>query len=239
MTFTEEHNYVSVIGDAYGTAERWQFGFRLRTGASTNQALADLIGPRILVWWNQSSPYVDGTNQSGSLNSHRLTEVKVASIGTDGKYVPDSVSASYFPTPTAGANTPSGAGLLPQATLAVTLTTAKPRGLASKGRIYPPPLEWMVPGTDGRLAAANATGLANSFRTLINDINSLSLVTSVAVMSRGRGEPTYNAAKNRIEYTYPNAGATENVTGVAVGRVVDTQRRRRRQLVENPQAVAL
>lgn len=239
MTYPEEHTYVSVIGDAYSTAERWQFGFRLRNEAATNVNLAPVIGPEVLKWWTGGTGYTTGVDKWQPPNTHRLLEVKVARIGTDGKYDPDDPdSASYFPSPTGGAGTPLAASA-PQLTTAVTLLTAKPRGLASKGRIYPPPSTLWALGTDGRISTSVADQLAASIKRLINDINALTLVTNVAVFSRGKGVPTYNSAKNRIEYSYPNAGAVENVTGVGVGRVIDTQRRRRRQLADARQEVTL
>jgi hypothetical protein len=240
VTYPEEHSYVTVIGDCYNQIERWQFGFRLRNEAATNVNLAPAIGPVVQNWWNNTG-YTVGVDRWMAPSTHRLTEVKVARIGLDGLYDPDDPdSASWFPTtPPAGPGTPPS-GMSPQQTMAVTLLTAKPRGLASKGRLYPPMSTLAVTQTtDGRIQNTVAQQLAASIKHLINDINALTLVTSVAVFSRGKGVASYDSAHKRVEYTYPNAGAVENVTGVGVGRVVDTQRRRRRQITELREEVTL
>lgn len=234
MTFPQAHQYVTVIGDSYGTLERWQFGFRLTSGGVSNQATADAIKPYVLKWWvGTAAPYSVNSN-FGSVSTHRLTEIKCANIETTGLYPPTLPSASSFVNPiTAGTNAPH-AGMLPQGSLAMTLTTAVPRGLASKGRVYLPPSLRYQPFTDGLLPVAETQKLADSFLNLIKEINADPLVGNVAIFSRGKGVAAFDAVKKKVRYSYPGAGAVNNVTGVRVGRVVDTQRRRRRSLAELP-----
>jgi hypothetical protein len=240
VTYPNEHSYVTVIGDAYGGTERWQFGFRLQPESVGSQAAADAISVHVRNWWEAISPYSTGVDKFHSLTTHRLLEVKVASIQPDGHYPPNEPSASHFFSPGVAGGSAPPAGTIPQATMAVTLTTALPRGLASKGRIFVPPSATMLPETaDGKVSSARATEMAASVKRLINAINADPLVGNVAIFSRGRGVPSYNAVKHRVEYTYPNEGAVQLVTGVRVGRVIDTQRRRRRQLTELPVATTL
>ena len=236
MPYPNAHGYVSVIGSAYGGSEHWQFGFRLDPAPVGNQAMADDLAPIIQAWWLGSAPYTAGVDKFGSLNTHTLDEIKVAQVGTDGRYVPEVPSASHFFIPVAAGVTNPGQGQVPQATVVATLRTALPRGLASKGRIFLPPSSEYMPGADGRLTTGAADHLRDSVLRLIRAVNASALVGNVTIFSKGRGVPTYNAARNRIEYTYPNPGAKQLVTGVAVGRVVDTQRRRRRSLAEAPEA---
>ena len=232
MPFPQTHHYVSVIGDAFGGVERWQFGFRLTPGGVSNEATALAIADDVEAWWRPTAPYGAG-NIFNSCANRRLTEVKVATIQPDGTYPDDQPSYSHFYLPPIAGQSQSPAGSTPQDTLAVTLTTALPRGYASKGRIYLPTSSDYVPQqADGLITAAVATSIATSVKTLINTINANAVVGNVAIYSRGRGVPSFDAERNRIEYTYPNPGAVNNVTGVRVGRVIDTQRRRRRQLVE-------
>ena len=234
MPYPNAHGYVSVIGSCYGATEHWQFGFRVDPAPVGNQAMADDLAPLIQAWWHGDSPYTAGVDKLASLNTHTLDEVKVAQVDVDGNYKTDVPSASHlFTTPVVGSQNPN-AGQLPQGTVVATLTTALPRGLASKGRIFLPPSGEYIPGTDGRIASGSADHLRDSVLRLIRSINASSLVGNVTVFSRGRGVPTYNATKHRVEYTYPNPGAKNIVTGVRVGRVVDTQRRRRRSLSESP-----
>lgn len=235
MTFPHRHQYVTVIGDCYGATERWQFGFRLDPMGPGNQSVADAVAGYVEQWWRSTTPYTAGVDTFQPSNTHRLTEVKVAAIDPDGTYPADIPSASHFyPAPIVGDFTPP-TGQSAQQTMCVTLTTALPRGLASKGRIFLPPSYWYKPGSDGLMTAADALKVGKSIQRLINAINADSLVGLVSIFSRGRGEASYDAQHKRVEYTYPNPGAVNAVTGVKVGRVVDTQRRRRRALPEGYQ----
>jgi len=238
VPFPLPHHYVTVIGDSFGSTEAWQFGFRLTDGGASNEATALAIAAHVEAWWTPAAPYGAG-NIFNSLATHRLTELKVAKIREDGTYPPDEPSYSHFYLPPIAGQTGKPAGMTAQDTTAVTLTTALPRGLASKGRLYLPPHAQALPDATGLVPAATIDPVMQSIRTLINAINATAVVGNVAVFSRGKGVPTYNADRNRIEYTYPNPGAFNVVTGVSMGRVVDTQRRRRRQLTELPQVAAL
>lgn len=239
MPFPEQHQYMTVIGDAYNSAERWQFGMRLTDGGVSNQVTAEAISDDVEAWWRGTTGYTTA-NQFLANSSHRLTELKVARIQPDGTYPDTDPSYSHFYVPPiAGPALPKD-GTVAQNTIAVTLTTALPRGYASKGRIYLPPSQLYVPNqTTGIIDAINADKIRDSIRTLINAINANTVVGNVAIYSRGKGVPTFNSVKNRIEYSYPNPGASNVVTGVRVGRVIDTQRRRRRSLTELPESVAL
>lgn len=239
MPFPEQHQYLTVIGDAYNAAERWQFGLRLSDGGVSNQATAEAISDDVETWWRANSPYSSGTDKLGSLNTHRLTEVKVARIQPDGTYPLDDPSYSHFYLPPIVGTDIPGDGTVPQATIAVTLTTGVPRGYASKGRIYLPPTSTAKPQADGLIPAAFAGIVAASMVRLINAINANTVVGNVMIYSRGKGVPSFDADHNRVEYTYPNPGASRPVTGVRVGRVVDTQRRRRRSLPETPTVLPL
>lgn len=98
----------------------------------------------------------------------------------------------------------------PQLTLAITLATDSPRGLAHRGRVYPPTV--FDCGTDGR-APANLTFCRDAFKDLL-----------VAINAAGGG--------NVVVYSGVRGTQVNVVTGVKLGRVVDTQRRRRRNLQE-------
>jgi hypothetical protein len=239
MPFPEQHQYMTVIGDCYNSTEKWQFGLRLTDGGVSNQETALAIADDVETWWRSAAPYTSSVDTFEAVNTHRLTELKVARIGTDGLYPSGQTSYSHFYLPpiAGGASPPSG--MLAQGTICVTLTTTLPRGLASKGRVYLPPSWLYTTGTDGLIAAAKATQIAKSMQRLINAINANTLVGNVAIYSRGKGVAAFDATHKRVEYTYPNPGASNVVTGVRVGRVIDTQRRRRRSLAETYQVQAL
>lgn len=235
MPFTSSHYYMTVIGDAYGATDRWQFGLRMTQPAAPpgTDVVVNGLWDDVSNWWTKSV----GAGLFPS-NTHRLTEVKVAWINIDGKYPSNFPSAShFFLPPIAGAGTPP-AGQVAQNTAAVTLTTAVPRGLAAKGRCFLPPNANLITATDGRMATTQALNLAQSVWDLIKGINADPNVGDVVVMSRGRRLRGPAKPNGQPTYTYPNPGATNIVTGVSCGRVIDTQRRRRRSLIEANVAAA-
>lgn len=139
----------------------------------------------------------------------RYIGVKWSPIGTDGRYPPSGESRTFFRT------TPSqgvfGTGY-PQIALVLSLRTARLRGYASNGRMYIPSSLGIEAAT-GRITTSQAGGVADVGAALISAINDVGLGT-VTVMSE------------------VGSGINAPVTGVRVGRVMDTQRRRRNQLSE-------
>jgi hypothetical protein len=239
MTFAAVHQYLSVIGDCYGGRERWQFGLRVTdTPASSNQDVALALAPVIEAWWRGTGAFASPNNLSPH-PTHRLTEFKCARVGMDGTYPAGQVAYShFFLPPIAGDGV--DAFLPPQLTLCVTLRTAIPRGLASHGRIYLPlSARYTVSSADGLMGDAGRDGMANSVKTLINQINAHTAVGTVQVMSKGKGVKVEDPVRKRYDWTYPDPGVSADVTHVEVGRAVDTQRRRRRQLAESKELLAL
>ena len=229
MPYPNTHMYLSIHGDAYGGSEQWQFGLRLTDGGASPQATADQCLGTVNGWWANVN--------SGFINTHRFVSVKCAQIGTDGLYVPNTIAGEAFQIPATAGPTAYAADqqAVPQMTICCTLGTAVPRGHASKGRVFPPPQFFNV-GSDGLLSVNDALSCAQRMQSLITGLNGLGLVGNVIVASRGKGEFTVDA-KGKKHFTFPNPGAQNNVTTVQVGRVVDTQRRRRRQLVESRNSV--
>lgn len=111
------------------------------------------------------------------------------------------------------------------ASLCVSLLTGAKRGLAARGRIYPPVTPSAVAvGSDGMVIAGNRDALAAATKTFINDLNEwpgATLPGSPKVVVLGRD------------------GSHREVTQVSVGSVPDTQRRRRNALVETYTVVSL
>jgi hypothetical protein len=150
-----------------------------------------------------------------------LRYVKVAKIQHDGKMDADDSSEEFV---YAGDGIPGGGstGLQypNQCSLVVSLTTRVTRGPAHRGRFYMPLPSHYI-GADGCISIADAQAVADSaaaFIESISDVPGLDIPSSpgVVVMSRKS-----------------SAARTYNVEGVEVGRVIDTQRRRRRSLPEN------
>lgn len=146
-------------------------------------------------------------------NIARLRTVKVNRIGIDGKYVDKTNTRLVdIAAPVAGGSPQTSVAA--QLTMAITLGSASLRGPASKGRMYPP-LTAVTIEPDGLVTGATCAAMANSALTLINALNAIP----------GAGLRV-GLVSDRLE------GFQAPVTRVEVGRVVDTQRRRRRGLVD-------
>jgi len=143
-----------------------------------------------------------------------LFSIKVAAIGTDGAYLTDPKTAETD-TPDAG----TAVGVLPQNTVVLSLRSGFTLGKGNFGRMYLPHTTLGTVATTPYAAEANAAAIASAGRTFINHVTgtinaATTAVLFPAIMSQAAGTPS------------------RGVTAVAVGRVTDTQRRRRNRLLE-------
>lgn len=155
----------------------------------------------------------------------RLSFVKANRIGEDGLYMDQTTNEYVFAdVPAAGLG---NASLPNQCTIAVSTTTGFSRGPAHRGRFYlPTPSVTLDPNT-GLVPEGEVDVLRGSVKTFLEDIADVPLIDSPVsltpmVMSRKAG-----------------AAAHRKITGVEIGRVIDTQRRRRKSLVENYRGIDL
>ena len=156
-------------------------------------------------------------NDSKISTAAYLDFVKLNVVGSDGQYL--SQGETHVKTWASNA-APQGttAQTYPQNTVVVSLTTDVSRGKASRGRIYPPTGQ-IVMATGGRLDQASCQLMANSAATLLTDLANqpgIDLNNPRVCVASDLGEP----------------GPVNVVTGVEVGNVIDTQRRRRNALRE-------
>lgn len=208
--FDSEHLYLQWGGKLPG-GEQWSCGLRMAGPAGTAQAaaVAGLAGAAaaVVAYHTAAATFISATAL--------LEEVKLNAIGTSGHYTaPGTNQATY--TDRAGGG-PGAAPYPNQIAIAVSLLTANSRGPAHAGRIFLPLPGFVIDGT-GLIATANAVGLATSTDTFIANLNAAVGAFKVSIFSRKAGAPAHNA-----------------VLSSKVGRVLDTQRRRRRSLVENYQ----
>lgn len=209
--FSAAHLYLQWGGKLPGN-EQWSCGLRLinkGTGAVGDEAGMLAGAAAAVVAFHQRAGTAIGNNAL-------LSVVKLNSINVDGHYSePGTTQAIYADLP-GGA---SGAGSFPnQVANVVTLTTGFSRGPAHKGRIYLP-LPYFALGVGGTITAIAADAVSDSVDTFIADLNAVNAAKwEVGVMSRKKYAP-----------------GARRVTGNLVGRVLDTQRRRRRSLVEDYQ----
>lgn len=149
----------------------------------------------------------DGTLASPS--SRRFLGVKWAPQDTQGRYPDGSDSIEFL---LADPDPGTTGGGYPQIALTLSLRTARSRGYASNGRMYLPSSR-EVSVASGQIDATQALALASVGAQFIADIAEVGLGTPAVMSTVG-------------------AGRIEAVTGVRVGRVMDTQRRRRNALDE-------
>lgn len=143
----------------------------------------------------------------------RLNTLKLNLIGEDGRYVNqgETVLHDYGTPGVPGFTVPAYPA---QVSLAVTLRTARSRGRAHAGRFYLPNPTTPLVAADGRISVQTATDIANAAETMLQAIN-----TAV--------DGYYVGVASDV-----GAGAFEEVTGVAVGRTLDTIRSRRTSIPE-------
>lgn len=141
----------------------------------------------------------------------KLSFVKLNAIATTGKYMLQSTNQTVvadLPGYSSSGNYPN------QVALAVSLETGFSRGPAHAGRFYLP-----TPGisiTAGLIGASNAQQVADSTDQFLAALALVNLSYEPAIFSRKSGA----AGNRRITYS-------------RVGRVLDTQRKRRRSLIED------
>jgi hypothetical protein len=194
-------------------AESWSCGIRLRKKVGFT-VIADAAPLLAGVGAAIEAMHSNAGTQIGS--NAKLSFVKCNAIGIDGRYLDTSGTniATYADVAGGGGTTPNHPN---QIALAVTWTTGYSRGPAHKGRTY---LPLPIIGVDsaGLIAAANAGAVSDVLDTFLTSLNAVSSSYEAAVFSRNAVTP-----------------GNRKITGNKVGRVLDTQRRRRRSLVENYQ----
>lgn len=205
--FDSPHVYVQWGGKLPG-GEQWSCGLRMRnkgTGALTNDAaVLDAITVAVEAYHTNSLLNI---SQRATLN-----HVKANVIGTDGHYVASTTLEHTLADIPGGG--PAGQAFPNQVALAVSLTTGFSRGPAHRGRFYLPLVSYPL-NAIGEIDVGQQDNVKNATTALLTALNTASSALEVAVFSRKLG-----SAGNR------------RVTGVQVGAVYDTQRRRRKSMVE-------
>lgn len=209
MTYTSVHLYLTAHWSVMGASpEVGQFGLRILNNAAATQALVDSAATAVQTMWASAGAGIEA--------GYHLEYLRLASIGTNGKYVPGSISYDHiYTSPVAGGGGTVTHRFPLQTALVSTLTTAQPRGQAHSGRIYLPWFNTSL-GSDALFPLAQVNTRSAAVATMLN---SLALVIgAAAVFSKGTKTST--------------TGATNTVTGVKTGRRPDVQRRRAKQLGE-------
>lgn len=223
VTFAHSTWKVTLLGTMYGGAEEWSTGFYMGnvTPGDVGQAPTVADCQEVATAWQTFFT----TANSDFSNNYLTIGCRIALTHEDGKADPAGTEYYYFPVPIQGIN--SNVKYPPQVALAATLTTDKVRGWGSKGRMYLPGISKLVTG-DGRMSTTDATTIKTNFRTFINAVNTNN--------DHGYKVIVNSAAKTT---TPTHAAEINEVTGVRIGTVFDTQRRRRNGLIEQYQSQTL
>jgi hypothetical protein len=215
MVYPVAHQLLTTVGTLWPgqtTQELWTFGLRFwQASPASTQTQCEAAYTVIADWFDQTSGLF-GVNT-------RIDYCKLADIGTDGLYIPGSVAYKSVGAARYGGS--SSAPVFPgQLACAVSLMTAKPRGYAWSGRFYLPPLVQSI-GSDGRWPAGNIATIATGVAAMLTALNAIAGLGALQVFSK------------------VGNGAREPVTGIRIGTVPDTERRRRDKLLENYQSAAV
>jgi hypothetical protein len=194
-------------GALFDHTEQWSCSLGVhRWSGSTNLVRPDVVSPIIENWFAGSTMRISG--------AATLDYLKLNEIDTEGHYLDKSNTNAKtwaVPFPKGGIDrTAVGGTVFPQLTVAVSLVTAAQRGYASKGRFFLP-----VPAIDadqnGRIPGPTAQAMATATASMISSLNRV-------LSSDGSGWQISVLSSH---------GAARHVTGVRIGNVMDTQRRRR------------
>lgn len=142
-----------------------------------------------------------------------LDEVRLDSIGADGKIDQDAVFA-----PVAGGGQAGGApAVLPPSCAVVLTLDTKTRGRSRFGRMYLPLLA--TPVTDaGVMSESNAQFILGACRTFVNNVSN---------------SPGLDAGFGAAVASGVGSGSLDPIQEIRIGRVIDTMRSRRRSMDES------
>lgn len=218
MAYDREHG-VLVWGGTLPGGEIWTNSLRM---AETEETVLtnDTAGWDVEALLDHYTTVINThhANSSAYISTRaKLTFVKFNRVNVSGHYIDEMTHLREFAPVAGGA---SDVHYPNQICIVITLTTAASRGLAHMGRIFAPLPVAAVQDTDGLISTASVGSIIGAYKTFIEALSDVpGLDTSgtpgVCVMSK------------------VGAGMTRRVNGIKVGRVLDTQRRRRNALEEN------
>jgi hypothetical protein len=205
--FSSAHLYLQWGGVLPG-GDDWSCGLRIAPTGGTAIAYSDAM-------LTACAAAVAAFHANGELSPRALLQfTKLNVIGTDGRYT-EEVTHEHVHANVGGGGldtrTPPN-----QVALAISLTTGVSRGPAHRGRFYMP-LPAIQVASDGLIPTDARDVVVIAAQGFLASLNAAQPAgQSVAVMSRKLG-----------------SAAHRPVTGIQVGRVLDTQRRRRNKLAES------
>lgn len=210
------NNFVKVTfgGTIYSQADIWTCGINygspdgdIDLQALKNTAAKNTLPNHVREWFTDTRSQIS--------NRATLEWVKLAYIGADGKYELDADIFEYDDLVTGSVATSSYVPI-PQHTTAISFNSEVRRGAGRFGRIYPP-LNGVV-YNDGMVSTEGANQMRDAAAKLLANMG-----VALSLTSQGYLPPII--ASQRTE-------KHNEIVGVRVGRVVDTQRTRRNAFQE-------
>lgn len=215
MVYAHRVNRVTISGTMFNGAEEWSTGFFLGQEGADAADGSDAGAAAILAAWET---FFEHTNSKIS-SSYRVTQAKIAAIDTNGHTEPDHVYYAYPGSTITGSSAINT--LPPQCSLVVTLLSDRPRGKASKGRMYLPGIATLPDAATGKLLSATVGAIADNLKTFFDAlVGHVDIPDQLILAAKGTGPVPALTAQNDFVET------------IRVGDVIDTQRRRRNGLVE-------
>lgn len=217
------HLHKIQIGGVLAGTESWSIGFHYLRADVGNMLIPGAMANAFNAWWTAPTNRINGLARLDFIKANELDPLPRINAPDPVTHLPRPASPAFTRYLTAGGTnelffspgTAPAAGSavgIPQNTIALSLATSLSRGPAHLGRCYPPTMQNV--SADGRIGEQNAIDMATLMSTLVSALNAANL-GKVVVYSGVKG-PDSN-----------------NVIGIKCGRIVDTQRRRRKNLLES------
>lgn len=214
------HMRMTALGRLGASGERFSYGLAL-TRSETPGWVPPLAEVSFQEVCEDLAADVVAFHSSAAVNlsGHAILEgVKFAAIGADGRYTSDPFLVDVADTGGAAPFSGITDAILPQSALAISLNTAR-RGSSGRGRFYLP-MPVVAVGGDMVVPEVIRDNMAAAAQTFLNNV--------------------YNTPGIDVTDLTPVVASTKGflsaVTGVRVGRVIDTIRSRRRSIDEGYEA---
>lgn len=214
MPYDRESLYLT-FGGPYFLTEQWQTGIHFADGLTTDLDVAGLLALNHTLIHSALStfiaaPYAMWSDRS-PISWHRFAIIK-----RDGTYKTDPVINEYIPNLTNAATTQ----LPPQVSWVASMWSGSTTGRANYGRMYMPVPATAVP-SNGLLSTEVQDGARDAVYDLL-----------VGLTAGVTASPLYAELAPAI-MSKEGTGYMKEISKIGVGRVLDTQRRRRNALQES------
>lgn len=198
----------------WGGAERWSTGFFLGDeGANASDPTQD-AADALAALFRTAFTHVDARVS----NNYTFLDVKLSYINASGET--DNAKTIYGYPATAATGAKSSEHLPSQCAVVLTLLSDRPRGKASKGRMYLPGFTYNMPST-GKISSTDTNSMANVWKTFFDGVRANFTMPGTPILA-AKGTGAFPALTAQNDY----------VETIRIGDVVDTQRRRRNGLTE-------